>query len=315
MKRLDSQIPRSGAAVPGRRANGPIRKAFDVGRSAAFLAAAWLHRGPGLGAHLRIARLGAELLLRRPPGLPREYARSLVVAPLDSVRYFEFDFCWRAARNATGRYLDLSSPRALPILLLRASEGLTAELLNPDESDLAVTRALIAACGLQARCTSRGVAIADARFEPASFDLVTALSVIEHIPAHREAVQLLWDAVKPGGQLIVTVPCAREALEEYLDLDEYGLLPADDRGYVFGQRFYDEALLRETFFSACGPPRRLEIFGERRAGLFVEDRAAKNTGLGRPWREPYAVATGYARFTSIGDLPGWGVAAMSFRKG
>lgn len=292
-----------------------MRKAFDLGRSAAFLARAWLRRGPGIGAHLQIARLGAELLVRRPKGLSCEYAGSLVIAPLDSVRYFEFEFCLQAARNATGRYLDVSSPRALPILLLRASEELTAQLINPDESDLAVTRALIEACGLQERCTARSVAITDARLAPASFDLVTALSVIEHIPADREAVQALWEAVKPGGQLVVTVPCAREAFEEYLDFNEYGLLPADERGYVFGQRFYDEALLRETFFSACGPPHDMQIFGELRAGLFVADRAAKNSGLGRPWREPYAVATGYARFRSIGELPGWGVAAMSFRKG
>lgn len=309
MKRLESRIPRP--AAPVRRT--ALAPALDLARSAAYLAAAWSRGAPGLGVHLQLLLLGAQLLLRRR--IPRATAGGLMVAPLDSVRYFEVDFCLRAALGIpAGRYLDLSSPRALPLLLLRQNPALSGELLNPDERDLAETRALVAACGLQERCTLRAAPIAGAQIAPESCALVTALSVIEHIPAHREAVVALWRAVKPGGRLVVTVPCAREALEEYVDFDEYGLLARDARGFVFGQRFYDAALLRETFFEVCGAPAALEIFGERRPGTAREDRARKNSGLSRPWREPYAVATGYARFDGVDDLPGWGVAGLSFHK-
>jgi SAM-dependent methyltransferase len=295
-----------------------IRDPLNLGKSAAFLALAWLRGGPGLAVHLSAARLGAELVLKRPGKFPPGYAASLMIAPLDSVRYFELDFCFRcaAAGPEVGSYLDLSSPRLFPVLLLRERRGLTAQLLNPDASDLAVTEAMVAACGLQGRCATLQATMDAAGLQEASFDLATSISVIEHIPSpgDAEAVRLLWRAVKPGGQLVATVPCAREALEEFVDFDEYGLLQPDARGYVFGQRFYDQALLEEVFFRTCGAPRKMEIFGERNAGAFVRDRARKNSATSKPWREPYMVATEYARFPAIAELPGWGVAAMSFIK-
>jgi len=41
---------------------------------------------------------------------------------------------------------------------------------------------------------------------PASFDCVTCISTLEHIPDHRAAMQNMLDALVPGGELIVTVP-------------------------------------------------------------------------------------------------------------
>jgi hypothetical protein len=90
---------------------------------------------PGLDIHRRCAALGARLLLRGRRHLSPAAAFHCVVAPLDSVRYFEFDFAWRALSAAAPRaYLDVSSPRLLPALLLAERSGLVADLLNPDES-------------------------------------------------------------------------------------------------------------------------------------------------------------------------------------
>lgn len=316
MKRIESHIPRP---APGRPKRLPwlARAPLDAARAAVFLSLSWLRGAPGLSTHLRAAALGLQVAARRgrfPPG----GAQGWLVAPLDSVRYFELDFCWRQAARAprARRYLDLSSPRLFPVLLLRSRPQLCGELLNPDAKDLALTAQLVEDCRLQARCALREARIEDAALPAAAFELVTSISVIEHLPAPQDAqaVRLLWDAVAPGGHLLLTVPCAREAVEEHVDFDEYGLLQRDAKGFVFGQRFYDEALLREVFFATCGAPRALEIFGERQPGHFLADRARKNDGTWKPWREPYSVATDWRRYPSVDALPGFGVAAMAFEK-
>jgi SAM-dependent methyltransferase len=242
----------------------------------------------------------------------------MLLQPMDSVRYFEFDFGWRCATAIprSGRLLDVSSPRCFTLTLLRARPDLSADLANPDSNDAAKTHALVAAAGLQDRCRIHESRIEDLRVAPASYDLVSCISVVEHIPgdAQRAAVERLWAMVRPGGRLLLTVPLAREAFDEYLDFDEYGLLGGLADGWVFGQRFHDASTLDATVFAAIGPPSRFEIVGERCPGYLLEDRARKMAGNGSPWREPYAMATELTRFAAAGDLPGWGIACMEFVK-
>ena len=74
--------------------------------------------------------------------------------------------------------------------------------------------------------------------------------MIEHIPEPDDAAVLrqLWQVLRPGGRLLISVPCAAEAFEEYLNFNEYAVLKSEEDGYVFGQRFYDEALLESNIF-------------------------------------------------------------------
>ncbi|AOY57942.1 methyltransferase, type 11 [Desulfococcus multivorans] len=44
-------------------------------------------------------------------------------------------------------------------------------------------------------------------FADAAFDLVICSEVLEHIPAHRAAVTELVRVLKPGGDLVISVPC------------------------------------------------------------------------------------------------------------
>jgi SAM-dependent methyltransferase len=53
-------------------------------------------------------------------------------------------------------------------------------------------------------------------WEPASFDLITCLDVIEHTPDDRRTLTELWRVTRPGGFLLVTVP-AYQALWSYHD--------------------------------------------------------------------------------------------------
>src|SRR4051794_33684838 len=88
-------------------------------RTAVYLGLAWARRGPGIGMHIRIAKLGASLAARHRA--PKRDVAPLIVAPLDSVRYFELSWAWNITkpRHAVPtKYLDVGSPRALPVTLL-----------------------------------------------------------------------------------------------------------------------------------------------------------------------------------------------------
>jgi SAM-dependent methyltransferase len=56
-----------------------------------------------------------------------------------------------------------------------------------------------------------------------SFDLVTCISVLEHIPDHRAAVRGMLELVRPGGHVVITVPyCEGRFVEDVYRLPEAG---------------------------------------------------------------------------------------------
>jgi SAM-dependent methyltransferase len=236
--------------------------------------------------------------------------------PMDSTRYFEFEAAGRFVPDAgVLRYLDVSSPRLFPLGLLRAHPGWTADLLNPDASDLAETRLMVDALGLAERCALQSCAIDRAPFPGGSFDLVTCISVLEHIPDDLAAVRAMWRLLKPGGRLVLTVPCAAHESEQYIDRDQYGVLQPDAAGNVFWQRFYDDARLDRQVFSVTGPPARRVVYGEREAGAFQRNAERKRADPLYPlWREPLMMAREYGLFPSIAALPGEGVVALEIVK-
>jgi hypothetical protein len=89
---------------------------------------------------------GVRLLLRNGDFTG---AYGLIVTPLDSVRYFEFDFMWRTIKHIKIQtYLDVSSPRLLPLMVVNQSTNLVADLINPDKRDLPATISLAGAFGI-----------------------------------------------------------------------------------------------------------------------------------------------------------------------
>ena len=273
---------------------------------------------PGLAIHWKAAVLGAKsLILSR---LPFSDAYGIIFFPMDSVRYFEFEVLWEFLQTRSRevrRYLDVSSPRLFPILALSELKDATADIANPDGKDLDVTRTLATAAGVSERCRFHPWLVDDFMFSPESFDLVTSISAIEHIPSggdHR-AVKMLWGTLTPGGRLLLSVPCAREAFEERMDFNEYGILGPDADGSYFGSTFYDASLIEERIFRVTGRPARYAICGERAEGLFFRNRSEKISNPNYPfWREPYMMAKEYRRYGSIDELPGIGVIAMEFIK-
>lgn len=307
--------------VPQRPPLTPAAAAIHALRASVLAPAYWAiaHglKTPGLHIQARAFALGLRTLLTGKRPLPlREVAR-LLAFPLDSVRYFELDFMWAALRDVPfRRYLDVSSPRLLPMLLLSTKPDVYAELLNPDKSDLEVTAELSRATRLSSRCRLQNSTVADADLPPLGFEVITSVSVLEHIPEDSEAVRAMWRCLAPGGRLLLTVPCANEGYEEYVSRDVYGVLQPRPDGFTFWQRFYDQRQLEERVFSITGLPVRSSVFGEKEAGLYSRNVSQKLADSHYPaWREPYMVGREYARFPSLLELPGVGVIGLEFVKG
>lgn len=271
---------------------------------------------PGIRFRVRCFTLGVRALCSPKMRLPLTAIFDLLFLPMDSTRYFEFDFAWEAlVQFRTGRYLDISSPRLLPVALLDRNPGLTADLINPDRRDLADTTRLVSTVAASKRCTLHNVLIADAAFPAGTFDVITSISVLEHIPEDVAALQRMWSFLKPGGTLVLTVPCMARASEQFIDRNEWGVLGKDQDGQFFWQRFYDRALLEDRIFNVIGEPQRLTVFGEKVAGSFLANAMSKRSDPYYPyWREPYMVGREYQYFDSIDELPGEGVVGMVFVK-
>jgi SAM-dependent methyltransferase len=270
--------------------------------------------GTGLFFHLRCAGLGwISLVTRR---LKRGHY-SLIFFPMDSTRYFEFGVSWeRLRRLPFTHYLDVSSPRLLPLMLMRSNRQATADLINPDANDMRDAEKLFRAFGVGERCRFGALTVEQASFESSSFDLITCISVLEHIPADGEAVERMWSLLRTGGRLVLTLPCMSQPLEQYISYNQYGVLQPGSDGYTFWQRYYDEERLRERIYRVTGPPEHRVIFGEKTNGLFFRNATMKRVLGGRYpfWREPYMMATEYRSYPSLEELPGEGVVYLEFLK-
>ena len=194
-------------------------------------------------------------------------------------------------------------------------ENLVVDLINPDKKDLSVTISFANSFGVAGRCRFHGNLIEEASLKPNSFDLITSMSVIEHIPDDKGAIQKIWDLLKPGGVLLISIPCAPKASEEYTNLNDYGLIDTDESGFVFWQRYYDEELIQQRIYSVTGLPRHIQIYGEKKAGSYHQNVTQKRSNPFYPyWREPLMMGLQYEFKDQWTDLSGMGVIAMEFVK-
>lgn len=317
---LSTTRPKTYIRIPHKRSLGPAKRLSRALLGSFLSPIYWLlayrYRVPGLKFRRDCALLAFRLLYARKAYISFAEMYRLLSWPLDSVRYFEFNFVWDALSNLSIRhYLDVSSPRIFPIMLTLKKDQLLAELMNPDVADLTPTANLAKALGIDRRCNIHPCLISAAPFEPGSFDVVTSISVVEHIPEDHLAVRKMWELLRPGGRLVLTVPCAAEAREEYIDRDEYGLLEPNEDGFFFFQRYYDQKLLSENVFSITGEPSRYAVYGEKVAGTYRRNEQSKRSDPNYPvWREPYMMGQEYRYFDAMADLPGIGVVGMEFVK-
>ena len=311
MKKVYNRIPQPAKTEP----NKFIKKVKNIKSfclSFFYLAASKIKGTPGISFHLYLMNLGIKLLLKG------NFQRDLIFFPMDSIRYFEFDFMWEVLKHKknVNNYLDISSPRNFLFYLLSKENKLQMTIVNPDNNDLSITKELIKSCALEDKCTFLNDLVEKIKIEKESFDIVSSISVLEHMPDNSdyEAVKKMWQGVKKGGSLLISVSCASRAFEEYLDYNEYKLLPEDENGFVFGSKFYDMDLLHKKIFSITGEPSQFKIYGEVVKNSFNKNRSQKFIGNYPFWKEPYFLAKNFKYYNSLDRLPGVGVIAMEFIK-
>lgn len=274
---------------------------------------AYATKTPGLRFRKYFALMGLRFLFRK---WDFQNAYRLIMMPMDSLRYFEFEFMWGSARKLDMRTcLDVSSPRLFPLMLADRLPNVSVDLINPDKRDLTETTVMAQVMGLGDRCRFHPKLIGDVDLVPGSYDLVTSMSVIEHITDDKAAITMMWELLKPGGRLLITVPCATTAYEEYINQNDYELSELGDDGFIFFQRFYDEILLEERVFSITGRPVRFQIYGEKDAGSYEKNEYEKRTNPNFPfWRAPLDMGLKYEYKRNLSDLSGIGVIAFEFLK-
>jgi SAM-dependent methyltransferase len=190
-----------------------------------------------------------------------------------------------------------------------------AELLNPDREDLTFTADWVAALHLESRCNLHNCLLDQASLDHDSFEVVTSISVVEHIPEEAEVIREMWNLLRPGGRLVLTLPCAAHPSEQYIDRDEYGLLKSNASGYFFFQRLYDQRLLESRIFSIVGEPRRSVVYGEKSPGTLQRNLYLKRADPQYPfWQEPYVMGKEFRYYRNLRDLPGEGVVGLEFQK-
>jgi hypothetical protein len=100
-----------------------------------YLIMAGIAGAPGIGIHLRSMAFGARLLLSGR--VPLKMCYHYIFFPMDSTRYPEFHEVWKSLKSFPfSHYLDVSSPRLMPLLLLKEAPNATAVMINPDVSDM-----------------------------------------------------------------------------------------------------------------------------------------------------------------------------------
>jgi SAM-dependent methyltransferase len=175
--------------------------------------------------------LGARYLARH--GYLRE-AVVRVVVPMDPSRYMELPWTWRELAPPPGSaVLDLASPKLLAVALARSGVHVTSVDALPREIE--------AWRRLAESEPNLTFEIADGRALPhadASFDHAYSVSVLEHVDGDAQALRELARVLRPGGRLVITLPHAPEAWDEYRTRATYAEEAGESGRYLF-QRWYD----------------------------------------------------------------------------
>ena len=224
-----------------------------------------------LGLRLKASFAGGWRLaageLARMMKSPRQLSRWLT--PIDYVRFRELDFALRAVERhqpSPRRVLDISSPKLIPLAVAHQYPTATVRATDIVQHEIDWVTRSARTLDLPNIQPER----ADARalgYDDASFNLVTSISVFEHIapeiggelPAVREMARVL----APGGVAVLTVPFARNYFADYVAGAVYERTGSPGEPTFF-QRFYDRPLLQRNIIAASG----LELLDLR----FIEER-------------------------------------------
>jgi len=131
----------------------------------------------------------------------------------------------------------------------------------------------------------------------------------------RQAVQWMYERLRPGGHLILTVPVDRRYWLEYRDENSYNLQSETNQGYFF-QRFFDWSAIETRIIAVIGQqPSIVRWYGENQTGRFahhVEEWRKK--GRAAAVRHPMEMVDHFREFDSWEEMPGIGICGLLFIK-
>ncbi len=241
-----------------------------------------------------------------------------LIAPVKNIRYFELPFALQNLPADSGNWLDVSSPSLFSLYVAKGNPHSRVRVMNPDLNDVQLTLHVASNLGLTNVSGARAGVDSLARGKD-SFDCIWSISVVEHIAGPYDdtsAIQWMFDALKPGGRLIITVPVDRQSWDEYRDVDYYGTQPyVPGKGFFF-QRFYDERTLYQRLIRPLGvEPSRLAWFGEKQPGHFANYvRRWLEDGNGFCVDDPLVMLAHYQLYASWKEMPGFGVCGFVVQK-
>ena len=282
----------------------PQHLIFKVCASLAYWLIAHSYFVPGLYFQRYSFALGLALASKRGATLPEPLLCRILSGTLASTKYFEFDFAWRAFPNTkSGNYLDVLSPWLLPLLVIQRERMSHATVVSSDRSAMSTFAQLLDTAGLAPRCEILSQPLDRCALAPGSFDLITNISGLAKVTDDSKFLETMWNLLKPGGRLIVSVPCNAAV----------AVAGADDGFVSSSLRSYDPALLRDRIFSVVGEPAHAVVYGETCKSDCDTAIVAPDPEFPSP-REPLVIARKWRCFSRVEDLPGRGVTAMVFHK-
>jgi len=271
------------------------------------------HNAPGLAFDSFGRALGRKLHLANI-----RYGLSYLLTPVNIVRYWEFPFTWSHLPKEEGDFLDISSPRMFDLFTAAHRPQSQITVLNPDPRDLAETQQIAQAAGLT-NLTCRQDSVESLAQSPNTYDCIWSISVIEHISGRyddSQAIQWMYNALKPGGRLILTFPVDRELITETRDKDYYGTQEPLPNGQYFFYRRYDLQAIKERLLKPLNHPAHdMQFFGETTRGRYLEYESRWVAGgASVTVEDPREIADHYRSYEKWEEMPGLGICGLVITK-
>ncbi len=291
-----------GREVFDRSAVGSFKR---VAVSAMDCAVAHWYMVPGLEFQRFRVRLGVKSLFWRAR-LPNAAAAMALQPTPSPSSYLGFHFASRFLPGENlGNYLDVSSPWLFPLALLSNRPAVSATILSAEAPRL---RNLLSATKLRLEHGIRCEA-GDLRLDDESYDTVTSLWCSAGVQHNARGVRNLWRVLKPGGTLLLSMPCLGTGAQAAAENRPGEKSPSGDR-----RDFYDARTLERDIFQVIGQPKRYAIYGAETSTAENDSSAGDNFDAPSATRGALAIGREWRCYANLHELPGTGVIVLKFTR-
>jgi len=257
-------------------------------------------------------RIGRQILFQLP-NCGIEY----LIAPVNSVRYFEFPFVESCITDNALNCLDISSPRLFSLYCADKKPATKIRIINPDVADYKTTLKMLEALHLT-NVSAENIDLKKIS-QDEHYDFIWSISVIEHISGDyndTDAIKMMYALLKEGGKLILTFPVDRVFRNEYISNNAYGLSVDQIEEKYFFQRYYDYSSIVSRLLDPIGAKNvHMSWFGETTEGYFANyETEWKKDGIKKLVNDPIEMIRNFAEYPTWDAMPGMGVCGLMIEK-